>query len=79
VNLLFAFIIILIIIIAAARRKAPSIVFIDELDAIGSKRNPKDQTYMKQTLNQLLVDLDGFVGFFIILKSFLLHYLYVYS
>ncbi|CAH1765238.1 13962_t:CDS:10 [Entrophospora sp. SA101] len=39
---------------------APSIVFIDELDAIGSKRNPKDQTYMKQTLNQLLVDLDGF-------------------
>ncbi|KAL1915014.1 uncharacterized protein VTP21DRAFT_7719 [Calcarisporiella thermophila] len=45
---------------AAARRKAPSIVFIDELDAIGSKRNPKDQSYMKQTLNQLLVDLDGF-------------------
>jgi len=48
------------IVIAAAKRKAPSIVFIDELDAIGSKRNPKDQIYMKQTLNQLLVDLDGF-------------------
>jgi ATP-dependent metalloprotease len=45
---------------AAARRKAPSIIFIDELDAIGSKRNPKDQAYMKQTLNQLLVELDGF-------------------
>ncbi|KAI8147677.1 peptidase family M41-domain-containing protein [Fennellomyces sp. T-0311] len=45
---------------AAARSKAPSIVFIDEIDAIGSKRNPKDQSYMKQTLNQLLVDLDGF-------------------
>ncbi|KAG0991764.1 hypothetical protein G6F27_014211 [Rhizopus arrhizus] len=45
---------------AAARKKAPSIVFIDELDAIGAKRNPKDSTYMKQTLNQLLVDLDGF-------------------
>ncbi|KAI8890735.1 ATP-dependent metallopeptidase Hfl [Backusella circina FSU 941] len=45
---------------AAARTKAPSIVFIDEIDAIGSKRNPKDQSYMKQTLNQLLVDLDGF-------------------
>ncbi|ORZ18660.1 peptidase family M41-domain-containing protein [Absidia repens] len=45
---------------AAARAKSPSIVFIDEIDAIGSKRNPKDQSYMKQTLNQLLVDLDGF-------------------
>ncbi|KAJ2727044.1 hypothetical protein GGI07_000162 [Coemansia sp. Benny D115] len=45
---------------AAAREKAPSIVFIDEIDAIGSKRNPRDQVYMKQTLNQLLVDLDGF-------------------
>ena len=28
---------------AAARKKAPSIVFIDELDAIGSKRSAKDQ------------------------------------
>ncbi|KAI8988293.1 peptidase family M41-domain-containing protein [Mycotypha africana] len=45
---------------AAARAKAPSIVFIDEIDAIGSRRNPRDQSYMKQTLNQLLVDLDGF-------------------
>lgn len=44
----------------AARAKAPAIVFIDELDAIGGKRNPKDQAYSKQTLNQLLVDLDGF-------------------
>ncbi|VVT54627.1 uncharacterized protein SAPINGB_P004170 [Magnusiomyces paraingens] len=45
---------------AAARAKAPAIVFIDELDAIGGKRNPKDHAYSKQTLNQLLVDLDGF-------------------
>ncbi|KAI9505159.1 hypothetical protein GGI25_000337 [Coemansia spiralis] len=45
---------------SAARGKAPSIVFIDEIDTIGSKRNPRDQSYMKQTLNQLLVDLDGF-------------------
>jgi ATP-dependent metalloprotease len=28
---------------AAARKKAPAIVFIDELDAIGSKRSSKDQ------------------------------------
>ncbi|EGX44423.1 hypothetical protein AOL_s00193g5 [Orbilia oligospora ATCC 24927] len=45
---------------AAARAKAPSIVFIDELDAIGGKRNERDAAYVKQTLNQLLVDLDGF-------------------
>lgn len=44
---------------AAAKAKAPSIVFIDELDAIGGKRNSRDQAYVKQTLNQLLVDLDG--------------------
>ncbi|KAK6824713.1 ATP-dependent metalloprotease [Apiospora arundinis] len=40
--------------------KSPSIVFIDELDAIGGKRNARDATYVKQTLNQLLTELDGF-------------------
>ncbi|KAF2754752.1 cell division protease ftsH [Pseudovirgaria hyperparasitica] len=44
----------------AARQKAPAIVFIDELDAIGGKRNERDAAYVKQTLNQLLTDLDGF-------------------
>ncbi|KAF2426591.1 ATP-dependent metallopeptidase Hfl [Tothia fuscella] len=45
---------------AAARTKAPAIVFIDELDAIGGKRSERDHAYAKQTLNQLLTDLDGF-------------------
>jgi ATP-dependent metalloprotease len=45
---------------ASARAKAPAIIFIDEIDAVGSRRNPRDQHYMKQTLNQLLVEMDGF-------------------
>jgi ATP-dependent metalloprotease len=44
----------------AAKGKSPAIIFIDELDAIGGRRNPRDSAYVKQTLNQLLTELDGF-------------------
>ena len=43
----------------AAKRRAPCIIFLDELDAVGSKRNAKDQAAMRLTLNQLLVEMDG--------------------
>jgi cell division protease FtsH len=44
-----------------ARRNAPSIVFIDELDAVGSARSSHSfNREHDQTLNQLLVELDGF-------------------
>ncbi|KAK4212248.1 peptidase family M41-domain-containing protein [Rhypophila decipiens] len=45
---------------AQAKAKSPSIVFIDELDAIGGKRSQRDAGYVRQTLNQLLTELDGF-------------------
>jgi cell division protease FtsH len=46
-----------------ARKKAPAIVFIDELDAVGTARSGHSlNREQDQTLNQLLVELDGFGG-----------------
>ncbi len=46
-----------------ARKNAPSIIFIDELDAVGAQRTGHGfNREQDQTLNQLLVELDGFEG-----------------
>ncbi len=48
-----------------AKEKAPCIVFIDEIDAIGQKRNSGKMggnDEREQTLNQLLTEMDGFEG-----------------
>lgn len=44
----------------AAKKQAPCIVFIDEIDAVGSQRSPKDAQNTRMTLNQLLTEMDGF-------------------
>ena len=45
-----------------ARAKAPCIVFIDEIDAIGGKRGMAQNSERDQTINALLTELDGFAG-----------------
>ena len=48
---------------AEARKNAPAIIFIDELDAVGAQRSGHGfNREQDQTLNQLLVELDGFEG-----------------
>jgi 26S proteasome regulatory subunit T5 len=48
---------------ALAREKAPTIIFIDEIDAIGTKRFDSDKTgdrEVQRTMLELLSQLDGF-------------------
>ena len=51
---------------ATAKKNAPCIIFIDEIDAVGRKRGigmGGGHDEREQTLNQLLVEMDGFEGF----------------
>ncbi len=43
-----------------AKELAPSIIFIDEIDAVGKSRDSLDSNEREATLNQLLVEMDGF-------------------
>ncbi|HEU4976062.1 MAG TPA: AAA family ATPase [Baekduia sp.] len=45
-----------------ARKNEPAIVFIDELDAVGARRGSDNNSEREQTLNQLLVEMDGFAS-----------------
>ena len=45
---------------AIARKHEPAIIFIDELDAVGGQRGSGTDSEREQTLNQLLVEMDGF-------------------
>ena len=45
-----------------ARKAAPAIIFIDELDAVGAQARRDNNSEREQTLNQLLVEMDGFAS-----------------
>ncbi|KAL4460263.1 hypothetical protein ABPG74_000014 [Tetrahymena malaccensis] len=43
-----------------ARQTAPSIIFIDEIDSVCGKRSALDQSHSRDTVNQILAEMDGF-------------------
>uniref|UniRef100_A0A915JDC5 AAA+ ATPase domain-containing protein n=1 Tax=Romanomermis culicivorax TaxID=13658 RepID=A0A915JDC5_ROMCU len=48
---------------STARSRAPCVIFIDEIDSIGSKRSYNaTHPYANQTINQLLTEMDGFLS-----------------
>lgn len=47
---------------AKARANAPSIIFIDEIDAVGKARGADNHQEWETTLNELLTEMDGFSG-----------------
>lgn len=46
-----------------AREKAPAIIFLDEIDSIGGTRKVQDQSHSRDTINQILTEMDGFKQF----------------
>tara|TARA_B100001063_G_scaffold228863_1_gene240566 strand:+ start:1668 stop:3134 length:1467 start_codon:yes stop_codon:yes gene_type:complete len=47
---------------AKAKQRAPAIIFIDEIDAVGKKRSGTSNDERESTLNELLTQMDGFEG-----------------
>lgn len=45
-----------------ARKNAPAILFVDEMEALGGKREGEQQAHMKMAVNQLLAEMDGIEG-----------------
>jgi len=44
----------------AAKKHAPSIIFIDEIDSIAGRRSANGMNESRETINQLLAEMDGF-------------------